>query len=386
MGAAISEQSMTNSQSRTGPIVHFLYEPGDGGLDRVAILLANGMAERGIPTELWLTKNNGAVAHLIAPDVTVRMVPTPKIGGRGIQLVLQIPTVARMIRQHQPKAIFSAGNQTNLSVAVARKLVGSSGTKFIQKITNPVQRPGLGPWRKIFRNWRFGFTARFADMCLTLSDSDAEHYSKIYPHAADKFHPVANPYVTSDMLTMSEGREVRLPEAPTRLLAVGRIAPQKGYRTMISALAQLTDRQWSMTILGDGNLREEVNQQVNKLGLADRIEFKGFISDPTPYYRHSDILVLSSQWEGFPAVPLEAMATGCAVVATDCSEGLTRLLRKIGHETVPVQNPEALAEAIKDAIDSPHPIAPLRESAHAFCIESSVDQHIALLEKVLASN
>ncbi len=285
-----------------------------------------------------------------------------------------------MIRKHRPRAIFSAGNQTNLSVAIARKLAGSSQTKFIQKITNPVLRPGLGLWLKIYRTWRFGFTARFADICLTLSDADAEHYSEIYPHAAGKFLSVPNPYVTSYMLALGENRPIRAPAVPARLLAVGRIAPQKGYFTLLSALARIADRPWSMTILGNGRLREDVEQRAKQLGLADRIEFEGFISDPTQYYAQSDILVLSSQWEGFPAVPLEAMATGCAVVATDCSEGLTRLLRQIGRETVPVQNPGALAKAIADAIDTPQAIAPLKTCANAFSIKNSVDQHLELLE------
>ncbi|MEH6702754.1 glycosyltransferase [Parasphingorhabdus sp.] len=376
---------MTSSPAKSAAIVHFLYEPGDGGLDRVAILLANGMARRGIETELWLTRANGSVADMIAPNVTVRIVPTPKLGGRGTQLLLQIPAVARMIRKHRPKAIFSAGNQTNLSVAIARELAGSDQTTFIQKITNPILRPGLSRWAKISRTWRFGFTARFADLCLTLSDADAEHYAKIYPHAAGKFHCVPNPYVTDDMLDLGEHRQVRTQKAPAKLLAVGRITAQKDYPTLISALALIADHPWSMTILGDGSMREEMKQRAKALGIADRIKFKGFISDPTPYYAQSDILVLSSQWEGLPAVPLEAMATGCAIVATDCSEGLTRLLRQAGHDTVPVQNAQALATAIAEAIDTPQAIAPLKACAHGFSIEASVDRHIERLEQSLAS-
>ena len=373
---------MTKSSPKTAPIVHFLYEPGNGGLDRVAILLANGMARRGIPTELWLTKASGPIAHMIAPEVIIRLVPTPKLGGRGTRLVLQIPAVARMIRKHRPKVIFSAGNQTNLSVAAARKLAGSTPTKIIQKFTNPVLRPGLGPWLKIYRKWRFGFTARFADMCLSLSAAHAENYATIYPHAAGKFRYVPNPYVTPAMLNLGEDRTVRAPDTAARLLAIGRIAPQKGYFTLLSALARIADRPWSMTILGDGHLRDDIAQLAKNLGLADRIEFKGFVSDPTLDYAQSDILILSSQWEGFPAVPIEAMATGCSVVATDCSAGLTQLLRQIGHDTVPVQDPEALAKAIVAAIDAPQPIAPLRACADAFSIENSIDRHLELSELV----
>ena len=377
---------MTDSSSRNGPVVHFLYEPGDGGLDRVAILLANGMAKRGIATELWLTKATGSVAHMIAPEVTVRMVPTPKFGNRSLQLLLQIPAVARMIRKYQPKVIFSAGNQSNLSAAVACKLSGIRETRFIQKITNPILRPGMGHWLKKYRIWRFGFTARFADLCLTLSAADAKNYAQLYPQTGAKFRFVANPYVNKDMLALGESRKDRRPGGGTRLLAVGRIEPQKGYFTLLSALVLIADRRWTMTVLGGGNLLEKVQLQAENLGLGDRITFQGFISDPVPYYAQSDILVLSSLWEGLPAVPLEAMATGCAVVTTDCSDGLTQLLSQIGQKSVPVRNPEALAKAIATAIDEPQPIDPLRTCAKQFSIENSIDRHIDLMRQTLTTD
>ena len=373
---------MINSATKNAPIVHFLYEPGTGGLDRVAVLLANGMAERGVPTELWLTKATGPIADLIAANVKVRIVPTPMVGGRGNQLFLQIPAVARMIRKYQPKAIFSAGNQSNLTVAIARTIAGHIPTKIIQKITNPVLRPGVGTWVKIFRTWRFGMTARLGDMSLTLSDADSQEYARLYPFAADKFHAVPNPYVHADMLSSGESRSERDPAFPPRLLAVGRIAPQKGYMGLMAALARIVDRPWKMTILGDGPLMEDVKRRSDNLGLADRIEFKGFVTDVTPFLMQSDILVLSSQWEGFPAVPIEAMATGCAVVATDCSAGLTQLLNQIDQDTVPVDDPVALANAITGAIDSPPPIAALRACATVYSIENSVDAHLRLLEQL----
>lgn len=376
--------SVNSALPETAPIVHFLYEPGDGGLDRVAVLLANGMARRGIPTELWLTKATGAVADLIAPEVKVRMVPTPKLGGRGVQLLLQIPTVARMIRRHKPKALFSAGNQTNLSIAIARKLAGAGPTKIIQKITNPVSRPGSGTWAKFVRRSRFGFTARMGDLCLTLSTADAEHYAQILPYAADKFHAVPNPYVSSDMLAAGDRRADRDPARPARLLAVGRIAPQKDILCLIAALTYIADRPWSLTILGDGPLLEQAQELAQKSGLAERIHFAGFVSDVTPHLAQSDILVLSSRWEGFPAVPIEAMATGCPVVATDCSPGLTRLLNDVGQETVAVRDPEALGRAIGLEIETPRSVAPLRTCATDYAIDNSVDQHLRLLERACA--
>jgi len=364
--------------TKPAPIVHFLYEPGDGGLDRVAIYLANGMAEKGIATELWLTKAAGPLANMIDAQVKIRMVPTPAIGGRGVQLFLQIPALAKMIRKHRPRAIFSAGNQSNLSIALARKLAGAGRTKIIQKITNPIKRPGMGGLKIAMRRSRFGLTARLGDMCLALSKPDADNYARMFPVAADKFKAVRNAYVTSEMSAIGQRRKARSSSMP-RLLAVGRIAVQKDYANMIRALAKVKDQSWTLKILGDGPLLGDIKELATQLGISDRIDFKGFVPDAAPYYADADILILSSKWEGFAAAPIEAMACGCHVVATDSSAGLTHLLAKGGHQTVPVNDCAALAKAITAAIDTQQNSDP-RQIAANYLIDKSVDDHLRLLE------
>ena len=364
--------------TESAPIVHYLYEPGDGGLDRVAIILANGMAARGIATELWMTKRDGPLAHMIAPDVTVRIVPTPDIGNRGLQLAIQIPVLAKMIAKHRTRAIFSAGNQSNLSLALARNRSGHRATKIIQKITNPVMRPGKTGLALKLRRWRFGKTAELGDLCLTLSQADARSYTQMFPNAANKFQPVFNAYVTPAMLAAGENR-VTGKETPTRLLAVGRIAVQKDYATMVRALSRVNDLPWTLTVLGNGPLMDETKALASQLNIADRIDFKGFVPDATPFYAASDLLLLSSKWEGFAAVPLEAMAAGCGVVATDSSAGLTELLAASGQKTVPIGDAMTFGEAIRNALSEPVASGQLRSVAASYAIDNSIDDHLRLL-------
>jgi len=362
------------------PIVHFLYEPGDGGLDRVAIYLANGMAERGIKTELWLTKPDGPLAKLISPEVTVRLVPTPRIGGRGVQLLLQIPALAKMIREYQPRAIFSAGNQSNLSIAIAQKLGRQVPTKIIQKITNPIKRPNMSRWAVKLRRIRFGRTIAMGDYCLALSSPDTESYRKMFPISAGKIDVVANAYVTPEMLAIGAKRPDNSYRHIPNLLAVGRVSFQKDYHNLLEALAKNKNLDWHLTILGDGPLMEEIRSLAAKLDIADRILFEGFVTNAAPYYEKADILLLSSRWEGFAAVPLEAMAAGCDIVATDSSAGLTYLLAQKDITTQPVEDPEALAEAIKATLIRKKR-RDLRPLADQYSLANSVDDHLRVLEK-----
>jgi glycosyltransferase involved in cell wall biosynthesis len=370
---------------QSGPIVHFLYEPGDGGLDRVAILLANAMADKGLDTELWLTKPDGPLSKLISHSVTVRIVSAPKFGRRGARLFLQIPALARMVREHRPVAIFSAGNQSNLSIALARRLAGDIPTKIVQKITNPIIRPNMSRWQIALRHWRFRRTIRKGDLCLTLSEADAREYRNMFPESADKIRSVHNAYVTEAMQAIGLARDcvTGATDGPVKLLAVGRIAVQKDYPNMLHALALIKHRGWTLTILGDGPLMPDIKALAAELGLAQRITFAGFVSDTSPYYTDCDILILSSLWEGFAAVPLEAMAAGCAIAATDSSAGLTELLAGIGQRTAIPGDPSNLAVLIEETMDRRHVSGLYRDIAKGYSIKDSCDDHLGLLANIM---
>ncbi|HEY8187117.1 MAG TPA: glycosyltransferase family 4 protein [Pyrinomonadaceae bacterium] len=104
-----------------------------------------------------------------------------------------------------------------------------------------------------------------------------------------------------------------------RLLAVGRLVEQKKLDLFLNTVASLRQRSRKAiraSIFGDGPYRPQLERQANELGLLpDVVEFRGIVPDMVPIYNESDILVLTSDWEGTPNVVLEAMASGLAVVA-----------------------------------------------------------------------
>ena len=96
---------MFQSRTRSAPLFSvaiYLYQPGDGGLDRVAILLANHLLARGVRVELWMARTDGPTAHLIDPALTVRQVPAPQ-GRRRLAMIAQFPALAAMVRRHRPE-------------------------------------------------------------------------------------------------------------------------------------------------------------------------------------------------------------------------------------------------------------------------------------------
>lgn len=347
-----------------------LFEPSDGGLDRVAILLANGLRARGFLTELWLAKADGPNARLIAPNLPVRIVPALGVR-RGAALAGQLPALRHAVRKHRPKVLLSAGNQGNLPVALS--CLGTD-TASIAKITNPVARPGSQGIAQHFRGWRFGKQAQLADLTLALSAADARQYAADYPKS--RFAFVHNPYVEPAHLALAATRRA-MPTEPM-LLSVGRLAVQKDQATLLDALARLKDRPWRLTVVGDGPLRGDLERNAGQLGLASRITFAGFV-DPLPHFAAADLFLLSSRWEGLPAVALEALAAGLPVIATDCAPGLTELLAGLKLPATPVGDAAALAKAIGRALDKPADPITLSNAAAPWGMDAAIEDHLRLM-------
>ena len=106
----------------------------------------------------------------------------------------------------------------------------------------------------------------------------------------------------------------------------------------------------------------------------------GFQSNPLKYFNKADVFVLSSYFEGLPNVLVEAMASGCTVVSTDCPTGPREVLQdgKFG-ELVPMHDPEAMAEAINRALNNPVPDDMIRQAITPFTEDYIIQQHLKSL-------
>ena len=352
----------------THRIAIYLYEPSDGGLDRVAILLANHLAAQGTSAELWMARTDGPLASLIAPDVTVRQVPAAKLP-RGLSMLTQLPTLRRMIGRHRPHILYSAGNQSNLLVALA---VLGTPAQAVGRISNPIVRPGKRGILAWLRRKRFQLTAWLSGRTIVMGSSDADLLGHGCPSVHAKVAFLPRPTVTPLLEQVGRERRRTPPGTVRELLAVGRLVPQKDHRTMFAALAQVKGHDWRLRIAGQGPLLDDLKQQAaDPQALAE-------------LYANAEVLLQSSRWEGLTATAIEALACGCQLVITDCTPNLRDIIADAGqHPMVPVGDAAAFARAIDWTLSRPADPDRAREAVRTYGVEAALSQYQTLFAEML---
>ena len=156
---------------------------------------------------------------------------------------------------------------------------------------------------------------------------------------------IHNPLDMDMIDTMLEGER---PFEFEYIVTVGAIKMQNGFDTLLKAYAQTEAKNHlKLVIVGDGPMREEIEALIKSLGLEDRVVLTGRQKNPFIYMRHSSMFILSSRYEGFPNVLIEALACGAACIATDCETGPNEIITPGENGIlIPVGDEAALANNI----------------------------------------
>jgi glycosyltransferase involved in cell wall biosynthesis len=374
-----------NARSLQGGILMTMHRLSQGGADRVAVLLANGFIDAGIPTGILLLRSQGeaerALLDLLHPDVWVGSAGQP-IGSRHLELVRGLPSIQRHIALLQPSVVLASSNNMGLITGLSARLQGGRGPRYAMKVTNPVVRPrDRGPLLKLYRRRLYGFIFEKYDRILTLSDAEQEGLSAMYPRLAARFQTTINAYITPAMLA---DYPRTYPSGTANILTLARMMPQKRLDLLLTAFAQVQREDARLTILGDGPERPSLERLAQALGIAERVDMPGFFEDVVPALRRADLFVLSSDYEGWPAALLEALACNVPVVTTDCFAGARRLLARAERSAVvPRGDTSAFARAIEASLAVEQEPNGLRDIARGYTIEASIAAHVAALRPLL---
>ena len=365
-----------------------LHSFAPGGVERVALRLCGAwMHDPALAVQLVMGRETGAMRDE-APKGLPRHVtpePFPTAAWESLWMMLTLPGHIRRLR---PDVLFAAGNSYSVIAVVMKLVLGRNCPPVVLKISNDLYRRDMpAPARWVYHRW-LRIQGRLIDHVTGLAEPMRDEIAEFMKMPADRIHVVDDPALAAkDLAALAAIGAARQPrDGPGRhYVGVGRLARQKNWPVLLNAFAAMAGLDDRLTILGEGDERPRLERLAASLGIADRLALPGH-GAAAPVLAAGDVFVLSSDFEGVPAVVIEALAAGLPVVATDCSVSMASLIGDCGR-LVPVGDAAALAEAMAA---QPPLSADARAKAAAamarFTVERAAGAYAALFHRAAAGS
>lgn len=332
-------------------ILIFIHSLQSGGAERVTANLANAWAERGwAVTVVTLAPKDRDFYPL---DPTVHRVALALAGDSGNVLrgiwanLRRLAALRRVLREERPDVVLGM-----IATAAILSILASVGLSCQVLACEHIHPPRFSAgvvWHELRRR-SYPYAARV----VVLTDKSHEWMQThvpgcrlaVIPNAVPFPLPVSEPTLPPERVVPVHRRIV---------LAVGRLAKQKGFDLLIEAFAGMATAyaDWDLVILGEGPERSALEGRVAALGLDHRVKLPGRAGNMADWYARADLYAMSSRFEGFSLALAEAMAHGCPVVSFDCDTGPRDIIRDgvDGRLVCPVEDTNALATALMQLMD-----------------------------------
>lgn len=348
-----------------------------GGAERVALYLANHWAEQGMQVEFVLMEARGELLDLVDPRIPIHSLKTSRIRGSILPL-------RRYFTERKPAVAWVGMWPLTSAAILAWQLAGRPGALFtIDHINLSISCLQELKLSLIYPQALLRSTYPLATGLMAVSEGVKKDLCRLGAFADELVTVIYNPVVRGLVNPAPVDSAVREqlwgPVFSHHVLAVGSFKTQKNFPLLLRAFAHLPHAlNAKLTILGEGLLRPELEMLIQELGLQDRVALPGFVLDPSCWYSSADLFVLSSSWEGFGNVIVEALEFGVPVVSTDCPSGPAEILENGRYgRLVPVGDASALAAAMQDSLFDAHDHEALRRRAQDFAVPKIADQYLA---------
>ena len=285
-------------------IYFFIGDLGAGGAEKVLVEMANNLAIENFDVTI-ITLSNGDVFYDTNKNVNVVHLKKYNISNNFFKAVKnnyrRILSLHKILKSEKPDVIVSFLTQTNIIAIIAAKL---------NNIPIIISEHSIYKNRNLNFVWKFlrRLTYPFANALVCLTKDDLENYRK---YSVKK-------YVIPNFI--SKIPNIAFDEKEDFILAVGRLHPVKRFDYLIQMYNKL-DIDLPLFIIGEGPERRKLESLIQQYDLQQKVQLCGLKTDLTEYYKKAKYFILTSQYEAFPNVLLEAMSFGCIVFSYDCDYG-----------------------------------------------------------------
>lgn len=358
-------------------IAFFLPNLYGGGAERVSVNLLKGMVnQEHLVLDLVLGIAEGSFLEQVPERVNIINLKSPRVATAILPLV-------KYLKTSQPNALLSHLGHANVMALLANKLAGSR-TRLAVVEHNTLSVADATTWRAKITPWFMKQFYPSANAIVGVSQGVSQDLESQLGFKPGVVTTIYNPVINQELLikanTPVDHPWLQPGEVPV-FLAVGRLTAQKDFANLIQAFALVRQKKAArLIILGEGELRAELETLSHSLGVQKDVDLPGFADNPYGYMNQATAFVLSSRYEGLPTALIEAMACGCSVISTDCPSGPQEILEggKYGA-LVPIQDSQSLSKAMLTVLDQPISRNVLQQRAKIFATEQIVPQYLNTL-------
>jgi glycosyltransferase involved in cell wall biosynthesis len=362
-------------------IAVFLQDLKGGGAEKMMVNLCNEFTKKGCQVDLLLVRKEGPYVDRLNDDINVISLNCKKVLFSLIPLIIYL-------RKYRPDAFLSTFPHVNIMAIIARKISGVKLTLVIREANNvELSKKNARQLSIRISYMLLPFFYRFADHIVAISEGLGKQLKRLIPSKKTDTHVIYNPVIDDTIDTMLQspippGFEFIKNIKKPIIMGMGRLVPQKDFETLIKAFKIVREKKdASLVILGEGYLREELLKLAEDLNISNDVYLPGFTNNPYKVLSMGDIFVLSSRWEGFGNVLVEAMYCGLSVVSTDCPSGPSEILSGgLYGKLTPVGDADEIANELQ-YLSSISTNVNLHHYLSKFSLKSISTQYLSLLFK-----
>jgi glycosyltransferase involved in cell wall biosynthesis len=362
----------------------FIPSLSSGGAERVMLNLANGLIQiEGLNVEIVLSEAKGQYLSQLSKDIKIIDLGNP----RSIKC---LPGLIKYLKENRPDIFISAITHTNI-ISIIAKMFAKSKAKLVvtehsmvSNITNETNKLSAYILRNMVK-----LLYPLTDAVVAVSKTIKMDLINNFFINEMKIHNIYNPIFEKNIINMSL-EEVDHPwfnnSGLPVILSVGRLTKAKDFPTLLKAFKNVRKtKDAKLVILGEGELRKELENLCFELDISDDVQMPGFVLNPYKYMSKSKVFVLTSSYEGFGNVIVEALACGTEVISTDCVGGPKEILEYGEYGTlVPVGDIETLTTEILKTLSKSSPPSQQKSLNRAmdFSIEVIIKKYLNLINNL----
>lgn len=313
-----------------------------GGAEKITHTIVNSIDYDKFDVTLVLLENVGDLRHSLNKEVKMEVLYVYRI---RYYLFKFIPYIIK----HKPDIVFTGWGE--LSAYLSFLIPFFPKIKFVARETNIVTQHVT---RKEIRFF-YKFYNNFSKIIVQSKDMQQDLIENIYVKP-DKLELINNPIniaQINEKIVQSAYPE-EFDRNAKNVVAIGNVSYRKGFDNLLKVFSHLKDENINLYILGDGADMKTFQQMKSEMQL-EKVHFLGRKTNPIDYLCNSDLFVLSSRYEGFPNVLLEAGACGIYSIANDCKGGINEIIQDgINGKISPIENHKHFAALIKEALNQNH--------------------------------